>query len=410
MRMVYLLVALAQPPATLLSNDWSQWRGSGHNNVAPEGESVPTEWTATKNVLWKSNVPGRGHSSPIVVGDLVVLTSADERKKDQVVIAFNRRTGKQEWLTPVSHGGFPKTHKKNTHASPTIASANGLFCATFCHHGKVEAVAVDRFGKVIWREDVGPFRPKAYEYGYAASPTIYRDALIITGSCDTSAWMKALDIRTGQPRWQQERPQVLNWASPIVADVGGRDQLLISGGHMIASYNPATGNPVWNANCLTMATCGTCVWTTGIVIASGGFPDAQTAAVSADGSGRILWTNRVKCYEQSTLCHDGYLYALADNGVAYCWDARSGREMWKKRLNGPVSASPLLVGGNIYVADEKGTMFVFKASPDKFEYVARNRLGDESFATPAVADNVLYLRVAHGRRQQRQEVLYAIAE
>jgi len=405
-----LLLSLVLVSSAAQSADWAQWRGPGHNNIAPQQESVPKEWSESTNVRWKTNVPGRGHSSPVVVGDLVVLTSADERNQAQAVIAFDRRTGKQEWLTPISRGGFPKIHIKNTHASPTIAFADGLFYATFCHHGKVEAVAVDTAGEVAWRKDVGPFRPKAYEYGYAASPTIYGNTLIVTGSCDTSAWMKALDLKTGRQRWQQKRPEVLNWASPIVADVAGRRQLLISGGYMIAGYNPDTGKEAWKAACLTMATCGTCVWTDGMVIASGGFPDPQTAAVAADGSGRVLWTNKVKCYEQSMLLHDDYLYALADNGVAYCWHAKSGKEQWKNRLSGPVSASPLLVGDNIYAANERGTMYVFKASPNGFQAVAKNQLGNESFATPAVADNVLYLRVAHGRRNQRQERLYAIAE
>ncbi len=339
-----------------------------------------------------------------------MLTSADERNQVQAVIAFDRNTGKQRWLTPVSRGGFPKIHLKNTHASPTVASTGGLFYATFCHHGKIEAVAVDRSGQIIWKQDVGPFRPKAYEYGYGASPTIYKNALIVTGSCDTSAWMKALDSKTGRQLWQQKRPQVLNWASPIVAEVGGHEQLLLSGGHMIAGYDPSSGKPDWKANCLTMATCGTCVWADGTVIASGGFPDPQTAAVAADGSGRVLWTNRVKCYEQSMLAYDGHVYALADNGVAYCWNAKTGQERWKNRLSGPVSVSPLLVGDHIYAANEKGTMYVFKASPNAFQAVAKNQLGNESFATPAVADNVMYLRVAHGRRNQRQETLYAIAE
>ena len=211
--------------------------------------------------------------------------------------------------------------------------------------------------------------------------------------------MKALDIKIGEQRWQQERRQYR-----------GARAVVHQRGHMIPSYDPSTGIPAWNANYLTMATCGTCVWTARIVIPNGGFPDAQTAAVSADGSGRVLWTNRVKCYEQSILCRGGSLYALADNGIAHCWDAGSGREIWKIQRSGPVSASPLLVGGKTYAADERGTMFVFKASPEKLERLARNRPRDESFAPPAVADNLLSLRVAHGRRKQRQEVPYAIAE
>ena len=389
--------------------DWEQWRGPNSNAVAPPGESVPVKWTESSNVRWKTKVPGRGHSSPVVVGDLVVLTSADERNRAQAVIAFDRASGKQRWLTGVSRDGFPKIHAKNTHASPTIAHSDGLFCATFCHHRKIEAVAVDAAGEIVWRKEVGPFSPKAYEYGYAASPTIWQDMLIVTGECDTSAWMKALDLHSGAIRWQQKRTKVLNWASPIVTKVGGREQLLISGGHMIAGYDPTSGQQRWSAKCLTMATCGTCVWMDGIIFASGGYPDAQTAAVSADGS-RVLWTNRVKCYEQSMLCHDGYLYAFSDNGVAHCWNAKTGQEMWKKRLRGPVSASPLLVGDTIFATNEAGTTFVFKASPAGFQSVARNQLGEEAFASPAVADNVLYLRVGHGRPSQRQEMLYAIAK
>ena len=146
------------------------------------------------------------------------------------------------------------------------------------------------------------------------------------------------------------------------------------------------------------------------MIASGGYPDSQTAAVAADGSGRVLWTNRVKCYEQSMLCHDGYVYALADNGIAYCWNARNGQERWKQRLQGPVSSSPLLVGDRIHATNEKGTTFVFRATPQKYEQIARNKLGTEAFASPAVADNVLYMRVTQGRGRQRQEMLFAISE
>ena len=396
--------------AAASAGDWAQWRGPGHNNVAPEGESVPTEWTEKKHVLWRVKVPGRGHSSPVVVDDLIVLTSADDNRSTQAVLAFNRSSGEQLWIVPVSRGGFPKIHTKNTHASSSMAAANGMLFAVFGHHNKIEAVALDYAGKILWKVDVGDFRPKSYEYGYAASPTIYGDMLIVTGECDTVSWMKALDLNSGQVRWEQDRPRVLNWASPIVAEIGGSEQLLLSGGHRLASYHPGTGTPLWDAACLTMATCGTAVWSDGLVLASGGYPDPETVAVAADGSGRVVWKNRVKCYEQSMLVHGGYLYALADNGVAYCWEVKSGNEMWKRRLKGPVSVSPLLVDGNIYATSEDGTTFVFKSSPDRYQPVARNKLGDEAFASPAVADNVLYLRVAHGRRNSRQEFLYAISQ
>ena len=388
--------------------DWLQWRGPNHNNVAASGQTIPTKWSTTQNVLWKTLVPGRGHSSPIVVGNLIVLTSADERGQQQGVFAFNRRTGKQEWGTLISKGGFPRVHNKNTHASATACSDGQQIYATFNHHEKIEAVALNMQGKVVWRKDVGGFVPRQYKYGYAAAPTLYKGKLIISADSDTIAWVKALDTKTGQVAWSQNRPQKLNWSAPIVGNVAGKDQLFISGCEMIASYDPATGRPLWSQPCLTMATCGTVVWDNDTVYASGGYPKRQTVAVKADGSGNIPWSNGTKCYEQSMLLHDRHLYAVDDNGIAYCWHAKSGREKWKTRLQGPVSASPVLVGDNILASNERGTTFVFKANPDRYQSVAQNQLEQEAFATPTVVDSVIYLRVASGSGGSRKETLYAI--
>ena len=345
--------------AATQANDWTQWRGPNHNNVAEAGPGVPTEWSETKNVLWKANVPGRGHASPVITGNTIVLCTADDQSQSQAVIAFDRKSGQQRWLTPISQGGFPPVHNKNTHASATAATDGTHIFATFCHHEKVEAVCLDMKGKIVWRKDVGGFRPKQYEYGYAASPTIYKDKLIISGDCDTVAWVKALKTSDGSVAWEQQREKMLNWSSPIVASIVGRDQLLLSGTYQIASYDPASGKPLWSTPCLTMATCGTCTWDDSLIFASGGYPDVETVAVKADGSG-VAWKNKVKCYEQSMLVHDGYLYAFADNGIAYCWNARTGMEMWKQRLSGPVSASPLLVGDTIFVTNEAGTTWASK--------------------------------------------------
>lgn len=406
MRTLFLAIVLLLLLQPADANDWRQWRGPNGNNVVPSGESVPTEWSGNQNVLWKVNVPGRGHSSPTVVGDLIVLTSAEDASQRQAVFAFDRNSGRQLWSQIVNTGGFPKIHGKNTHASSTACSDGKLIFATFCHHQRVEAFAFDMKGAIQWKRVVGGFQPKKYEYGYAASPTLYRGSLIVSGDTDTGAWLKALDTQTGKIKWEQQRPARLNWGSPIVANVAGKDQLFLSGCEMMASYDPATGRPLWSVPCLTMATCGTAVWDSDIVFASGGYPKAETVAVAANGSGRILWRNRVKCYEQSMLIHNGYLYGFADSGVLYCWNAKTGQEMWKQRLQGPVSASPLLVGNNIYATNERGTTFVFEANPSKFTPVAKNQLGRESFASPGVADNVMYLRVTE---QGRQEVLYAIS-
>lgn len=409
MRPLIVTLALTLASSSIVTaGDWTQWRGPTGNCVAESGQTVPTTWNTSQNVIWKAEVLGRGHSSPIVVGDLIVLTSADERGQQQGVFAFDRTTGDSKWGTLVSRGGLPKTHNKNTHASATACSDGKNIFAVFNHHNKVEAISLDMKGTIVWKQDVGGFAPKKYQYGYAASPTLYNGLLIVSGETDTGAWLKALDAETGRFAWQQTRPQRLNWGSPIVANVAGKDQLLLSGGERISSYDPKTGRPLWSVSALASATCGTVVWDDDTVYASGGYPKRETAAVKADGSGTIRWKNTAKCYEQSMLYHDDHLYAVDDQGIAFCWHAKSGREKWKSRLQGPVSASPVLVGDTIYASNERGTTFVFKASPDSFQSVARNQLGDSSFATPTVVDNRMYLRVAAGDGASRRETLYAI--
>ena len=400
--------AILNAISTAAASDWMQWRGPSRNGIADTGQGAPTEWSARKNVIWKVDVPGRGHSSPTIVGDLIVLTTADEQAQVQGLVGFDRTTGKQKWITPVSKGGLPKLHNKNTHASSTVASDGKLFFAVFNHHQKIDAVAVNPSGKIVWQTDVGGFNPKLYEYGYAASPTIYKQTLIVTGNSDTISWMKALDLQTGREVWNQEMPKGLVWSSPIVGNVAGRDQLLLSGFEKFSAFDPSNGKQLWSIPCLTHATCGTAIWEGDTAFASGGYPKAETVAVKADGSGKILWQNNVKCYEQSMLVHDGYVYALSDPGIFYCWDAKTGREMWKERKRGPVSASPVLVDGLIYASNELGTTYVVKATPEAFELVAENQLGDESFATPVFLDGRIYIRVASSTNGARQESLYCI--
>ncbi|MEN9555986.1 MAG: Polyvinylalcohol dehydrogenase precursor [Planctomycetota bacterium] len=404
-----LVLAMCSFSAPGRASDWTQWRGPSHLNVAAEGQAVPVSWDESTNVVWRAEIPGRGHASPIVIGDLVILCTADEATQTQAVVACERKTGRQLWLTPVSQGGFPTLHQKNTHASSTAATDGTLIFATFCHHEKIEVVALDFQGQVVWRTDAGKFRPQAYEYGYAASPTLYRNTLIVSADCDTGAWIKALNVKDGSTVWTTERPLMLNWGSPVVATINGKEQMLLSGTNRIAAYDPASGAALWNTPCLTMATCGTCIWENGLIFASGGYPDAETVAVRADGSG-VAWKNKVKCYEQSMLISQGHVYAFSDQGIFYCWEAATGKEMWKQRLKGPVSASPLLVGDTIFATNEAGTTWVIRATPEKYELISQNQLGDSGFASMIATDGQLFVRTSKGDGPSRQEFLYCLGK
>jgi outer membrane protein assembly factor BamB len=176
----------------------------------------------------------------------------------------------------------------------------------------------------------------------------------------------------------------------------------------VSSYDPKSGNILWSTPGTTMATCGTMVWTDDLVIASGGFPKAETIAVKADGSGDVVWKTRHKCYEQSLIVHEGHVYFVTDSGIGICIRARDGELMWQERLKGPVSSSPVRVGDVIYQTIEDGTTFVFKANPEKFELLAQNKLGDEGFPTMAICGNRIYIRTAKPEKGGRQEYLYCL--
>ncbi len=398
---------IADFPNLAAESDWPWWRGPSRNGHAPTSAKPPTTWSETKNVVWKTPLPGRGHSSPIIVGDRIFLTTADDTKQQQSVIALSRKTGKQLWTKEISQGGFPKLHPKNTHATPSVACDGERLFVVCCHHETVQGTVFDLEGQQIWQKTVSPFHPRRYEYGYAPSPLIYRGTVIIAAEYDGDASLAAFDRETGKENWRTPRPGNISYSSPVVAHLAGRDQLLLSGADQVCSYDPNGGKLLWSTPGTTAATCGTIVWDGYIVFASGGYPKAETLAIKADGSGEVLWRNGKKCYEQSMLATGGHLYALTDEGVAYCWRGSDGEELWNKRLRGPVSASPVLAGGNIYWADEMGTVYVFKANPEKFDLASRNQLLDDSFASPAVSGNQLFLRVAK-RGGKREEFLYCL--
>ena len=171
---------IADFPKLSIETDWPWWRGPSRNGIATD-TPVPVKLSDSDNLVWKVPVPGRGHCSPIVVGQRVFLTTADELKKIHYVVAFDRSSGKQLWLKEVSKGGFPaRNHKNNTEASPTIASDGERLIATFYHHDKVEAIALNFDGEIEWRQAVCAFHPRTFEYGYGPSPLLYRDKVIVS--------------------------------------------------------------------------------------------------------------------------------------------------------------------------------------------------------------------------------------
>lgn len=387
------------------TTDWPWWRGPKFDGIAAD-QSPPLRWSETENVRWKTPVPGRGHGSPTVVKDRIYLATAEVDTEIQSVLAFERETGKQLWKTDVHRGGFdPKGNAKSTHASSTIACDGRRLFVNFLHDGAVFTTALDLDGKKLWETKIADF---VNHQGFGSSPAIYQSLVIVSAdNKGTGAWA-GLDRASGKILWRVERPSLPNYTSPIIFHLDGRDQLLLTGCDLVTSLNPATGEKLWETAGATTE-CVTSAVTDGkLIFTSGGYPKNHMSAVAADGSGKIVWENKTRVYVPSLIAKGGYLYGVLDAGVAACWESATGNELWKQRLGGSFSASPVLVGPNLFAIDEKGKTSIFKASPTEFVAVGENQLGDEAFATPTFVGNRIYMRVAATIDGKRQEWLYCL--
>ena len=419
-----VIITLAQPSRA--SDDWPVWRGPTKDGIASPGQQPPVHWDDRTNVRWKSKIPGRGHSSPIIVGQRIFLTTCQEAKGTQSVLCFSRESGDLLWQTTICTGNLsPQIHPNNTHASQTIVATQDRLFANFWNNDQVELASLDHDGNLIWQKTVGDFLPK-YPFGYGASPCLFDDLVIVSLECEKIGALVAFHQKDGKERWRTPRDRGTGYSSPIVHRVAGRDQLLISGSWSVRSYDPKDGQPLWSVEGPWEVTCGTMVstaldlyvgWpapsipiTVDLVFASGGYPRGKTLAIRASGEVELLWSNRVKSYEQSLLVNGGFVYGVSDRGVVYCWDAVTGQERWKQRLAGPISASPVMAGGNIYITTERGKTFVFQASPEKYIPVAENQLGQSSFASLTMVNSRIYARVGFQDKGQASQWLYCLAQ
>lgn len=387
--------------------NWATWRGPTGDGHAV-AKSAPTEWDGFDSAAWVADIPGRGHSSPIVVGDRVLLASADENAKKQMVLAYDRTSGEKLWEKVLHEGNFPskdEMHEKATHANGTLASDGKHAFISFLNNNTVIATALDLDGEVVWQKEIGAFSSR---FGYAASPVLYKSFVIFSVDTWGGAYLAALDAATGEIAWRITRASHDSHSTPLVASVGGKDQLLISGCNEVCSYDPATGDEIWKIQATSDTTCGTMVTDGERVFASGGYPAKQTICISAEGE--KLWDNKIKIYEPSMLLVDGFVYAVSDGGIAYCWAAEDGKEQWKKRLSGNFSSSPTLCNGNIYVSDLGGKTRIFKASSESYEEVAVNELGSDCYASPAILEGEIFMRVGDGGKGTRTEKLVCIRQ
>jgi hypothetical protein len=387
------------PPVQPAAGDWPWWRGPGSDSIAPGPQSPPVRWSATENVVWKVDVPGRGQGSPCLWGNRIYLPTADDQAQAQSLLCYDRGTGRTLWQKEVHRGGFMRLHEKNSHASSTPACDGQRVFMPFMVQGGIWLTALDLDGRIEWQKKLGAFQSM---HGFAASPVLYRSLVIVVADSVQGSFMAAVHRRTGETVWRIERPNhpLGTYASPVVGRVAGRDQLLIQGPYKVFSYDPATGDLLWSCDGPNDSTTSTVNFDGQFVYAAAGYPKRNLLCVRGDGRGdvtatHVAWMKKGNCaYVPSMLLADGLLYMVEDAGKVACFEAATGQVVWEARLRGAFSSSPVLAGGHIYVVNEAGLMSVFKPGR-AFELVAENDLADGGFATPVILGGRIYLRTRH---------------
>lgn len=388
-------------------NDWPWWRGQLRNGQAAANQAPPTSWNESNKTKWKSPIIGRGYGSMCIVGGTVYLLTADESSGAQFAIALDRETGASRWQTTVHASGGMRKNEKSTAASSTPACDGERVFVSFPNNDSLVASALNLDGSIAWQTKICDY---VEHQGYGASPALYKSMVIIAADNKGGGAIAALDRKSGEIIWKRDRPKLPNYPSPILIHLNGKDQLIMTGCDKVTSYDPSTGQTNWEFDGATTE-CVTSTLTDGVhVFTSGGYPRNHMSAVVADGTGKIAWQNDSRVYVPSLLIRDKTLYGVFDAGIAAAWDSMTGKELWKNRLGGTFSASPILVGKLVYATNESGETFVFRAEPGKFELVSKNQLGSEVLATPVICGGKIYYRCTEEVDGKRQEFLHCLSD
>jgi outer membrane protein assembly factor BamB len=401
------LALLLTLPALALAatNDWPGWRGPTADGQADPAQNPPLKWSDKENILWRTPLPGRGHSSPTLGGNQIFLTTADADR--QLVLCLDRASGRPLWDTVVHQGKLVTGgHRNGSAASSSVAWDGERLYINFLNDNAVHTTALDRSGKILWQRRVAEF---VVHQGFGSSPVVHEGLVIVTADSRGGGKVAGLDKRTGAIVWEQPRPKIANYASPAVVRAHGRAQVVVAGCNLVASFDPLTGRKLWEIEGSTEETVVTAVTDGQRVFVGGGYPKNHTMAVEADGSGRLAWQNGTRAYVPSMLVKDGHVFAVLDAGHAVCWKSDTGEERWREKVDRDFYSSPVMVGNRVYVTSQRGLTSVFEATPAKFTLLAQNQLGDEAFATASISGGRIYLRAAT-KGETRQEFLACVAQ
>ncbi len=402
------------------SAEWPGWRGPTASGVAAEGARPPLRWSEEENVKWKVELPGLGNSSPAVCGQRIYLTTAiDVRELEPgqvaraqpgppqadgvhrfVVLALERSSGAKVWETVVrEERPHEKGHVTGSHASASIHCNGERLVAFFGSRG---LYVLDLGGKVLWSKDLGDMKTLV-GFGEGSTPAVHEGTIVVQWDEEGPSFVAAFELETGAERWRRKRETDSSWGSPIVARVGAKPQVILTGSSTTLAYDLATGEPLWSCAGMSKNPVNTPVVADGLLFVMNSYEGNVIQAIRlAEAKGQVdaqhglLWTHdRHASYVPTPVVHEGRLYFLRDsNGLLNCLDAASGKEHYLgARLTGAgtVHASPIAAAGRVYVTSREGTTVVVRAG-DEFAELATNTLNDVFDATPAFVGAEIFLR------------------
>jgi outer membrane protein assembly factor BamB len=411
-----LLAAILAAGHADAGQDWPQFRGP-HGDGTSAARNVPLTWSESNNIAWKVAVPGRGRSSPVVIGDRVWLTTALEQgvirtniKSDDMqtaehvtlqAVGLDAKQGKELWRTTLFEVDKPApVHWLNSWATPSPVIEKGQL---YCDFGTFGTACLDaRDGKILWQTCL----PLDHQVGPGSSPVLWRDLLVLVRDGRDAQYVTALDKQTGRTVWKTDRPPIDTskgdlkkcFTTPLLIASGKGTQLLSPGARWVVSYDPDTGKELWRQRHGEGFSIGSCpVFSHGLAIFSTGCMRPQFLAVNIDGTGEIPATNVVWRITQqvpvmsSPVVSGEEMYWVSDDGMASCADPRTGEIYWQKRAGGRTFASPLYAEGRVYFFAQDGKTTVIRAGR-QFEKLAENQLQGPVVATPAIVDGTIYLR------------------
>jgi outer membrane protein assembly factor BamB len=377
---------------------WSRWRGPSGQGLV-RGTNYVNKWSATENVLWRTEVPGLGHSSPIVWKDHLFITTAQAGGSKMSMLAYDRRSGKLLWETVVPSSGVEHIYPKNSHASATAVTDGQQVYASFGTHG---IAAFDFNGKLVWHRKIGDLNNP---HGSAGSPVLYKDRIFIyqdhRGTSNLGSFVAAFSTKTGETIWWKDRVEVVGWGTPVVITTGTRDELIVSSQRKVYAYSPETGADLWTVSGNLYEVIPTPVVGHGFVFAQSGRA-GPTLAIRPGGTGdvtatHVAWTSpKGSPFVPSSLIHGDLLYQINDmQSILTVFQAKTGELVYQERLGIAAregfSSSPVAVGNTLFFTNDEGQTFVVEAGP-VFKLHHVNEFGTRVLASPALVDGTWYWR------------------